>query len=113
MEYLILIYADDANRPPPSEENMARWFSYTEQLKAAGVYVAGEALQPVNTASSFRKKQGKILHTDGPFAETKEQLGGFYLIRADSEEEARKWAAACPITDYGTAELRPIMSFDP
>lgn len=112
MEYLILIYADENNRPPPSEEGLQRWFSYTDQLKEAGVFVAGEPLMPVATAQSFRRREGSMLSTDGPFAETKEQLGGFYMIRCETEEQARHWAAECPVTEWGTAELRPILKFD-
>lgn len=113
MQYLLLIYDDERNGPEPGsepfQEMMAGYFAFNEELKAAGKMLGGEALHPVATASSVRSRDGKTLVTDGPFAETKEQLGGFYFIEADSMEEAQQWAAKIPAVTTGTVEVRPVM----
>ena len=116
MQFALLIYDDEASWANLSEEEanayMGEWWSYTEELKKSGAYVAGEALQPIATAKSVRVRDGEQLVTDGPFAETKEQFGGFYLIDVETEEEAQKWAAKIPSTRTGTTEVRPLMVFD-
>jgi hypothetical protein len=116
MQFALLIYDDEASWANLTEEEskaiMDEWWSYTEELKKSGAYVAGEALQPIATAKSVRVRDGEQLVTDGPFAETKEQFGGFYLIDVESEEEAQKWAAKIPSTRTGTTEVRPLMVFD-
>jgi hypothetical protein len=112
MRYLLLIYGNEAAAdaaPDPSE--MQKWFDYTDRLKASGCYVAGEALQPTATATTVRVKDGKTLTTDGPFAETKEQLGGYYLVDCKDLDEALKWAADIPSVGHGPVEVRPIMEF--
>jgi hypothetical protein len=110
MRYLILIHENEATAPH-DEAEFQRWMEYTERLKASGCYLGGEALQPTSTATTVRVKNGKTLTTDGPFAETKEQLGGFYLVKCRDLDEALKWAAQIPSADRGPVEVRPIMEF--
>jgi hypothetical protein len=110
MRYLFLIYENEATAPQDQAE-FNRWVDYTERLKASGCYRGGEALQPTSTATTVRVKNGKTLTTDGPFAETKEQLGGFYLVDCKDLDEALKWAAQIPSADRGPVEVRPIMEF--
>jgi hypothetical protein len=90
---------------------MAKWFAYTERLKASGCLRGGEALQPTSTATTVRKQGGKVITSDGPFAETKEQLGGFYMVECKDADEALKWAAEIPSVGRGSVEVRPIMEF--
>lgn len=115
MQYLLLIYAnesDDAKVPQEQRQAMfGEWMTYTENLKTGGAYVAGDALQPVATATSVRMRNGERMITDGPFAETKEQLGGYYLVEAPDLDAAIEWAAKCPGAKTGTIEVRPIMVF--
>ncbi|MBR9988634.1 MAG: YciI family protein [Gemmatimonadetes bacterium] len=111
MRYLILIYDSEANAPETTDAEMQEWFDYTERLKASGALMAGEALQPTSTATTVRRQGGKVLTTDGPFAETKEQLGGFYMIDVDNLDEALRWAADIPSAGRGPVEVRPIMEF--
>ena len=120
MQYLMLIYSnekaeaaemaklDEAAR----NEVFGQWMKYTEDLKQAGVFVAGDALQPTSTATSVRSRGGERIVTDGPFAETKEQLGGYYLIDVKNLDDALAWAGKCPGAAYGTIEVRPIMVFE-
>lgn len=111
MRYLLLIYDNEATAPDESAE-MEKWFEYTEKLKQSGALRGGEALQPTSTATTVRVKDGKMLTTDGPFAETKEQLGGFYLIECKDLDEALQWASQIPSAGRGPVEVRPIMEFD-
>lgn len=115
MKYLVLIYDTESKwaqmAKSDSDAMMAEYFRYTEEMKAAKVYLGGEALQPVHTATTVRVRDGKTLHVDGPFAETKEQLGGYYLIDVANLDEAMKWAAKCPSARIGSIELRPIQTF--
>ena len=110
MRYLILIYENEANMPTDPAE-FQRWMEYTERLKASGCYLGGEALQPTATATTVRKSGGKVLTTDGPFAETREQLGGFYMIDATDLNEAIQIAAKIPSAKTGTIEVRPVEVF--
>lgn len=113
MRYLLLLYSDESGRPAPGSPELAadmpRWFAVTEELRAAGAFQAGEALQSVDTATSIQVRDGKTITTDGPFAETKEVLGGFYMIEAADLDEATRWAEKMPSAGYGTVEIRPIM----
>jgi hypothetical protein len=115
MQYMLLIYDDEAvwRSMPDAERDavMGEYFAYTESLKAAGKYVAGDALQPTETAKSVRVRDGDVKTTDGPFAETKEVLGGYYLVDVDSEDEALEWAAKIPSARFGTIEVRPVVVF--
>ena len=110
MRYLILIYENEATAPQ-DESEMKRWFDYTDELNKAGVMLGGEALHPTSSATTVRVKSGKRVVTDGPFAETKEQLGGFYLIDVPNLDEALKWAEKIPSADRGPVEVRPVMDF--
>ena len=112
MHYLILIYGDEKawNSLPPEEaqKEFAAYGAYTQELIAAGVSRGGAALAPVGTATTVRVSGGKTAMTDGPFAETKEQLGGYYLIEVPNLDEALKWAAKCPGARHGCVEVRPL-----
>jgi hypothetical protein len=120
MQYMLLIYANEKANAAAMEKlsekernaGMAEWFTYTEDLKKAEVYVAGDALQPTATATTIRSRNNDPVTTDGPFAETKEQLGGYYLLDCKNLDEALKWAAKCPGTKYGAVEVRPVMVFE-
>lgn len=115
MQYLCLIYADEKAQANMSEAEMGALFQaygkYTEELREAGAMLAGEALQPIATATTVQVRNGRTLTTDGPFAETKEQLGGFYMIEANDLDEAIAWAAKIPSATVGSIEVRPIMVF--
>ena len=118
MQYAVLIYdegtADPSSIPDDPAAQQAThlaYNAYTEMLRDRGVIKGGEALQPVTTATTVRIRDGETLMTDGPFAETKEALGGFYLIEAADLDEAIKLAVACPGALYGSIEVRPVLDF--
>lgn len=117
MQYLLLIYGDEKNWTTMSEEQsgamLAEYNQFTNDIKTSGNLRGGEALQPVHTATTVRVRDGKTTTTDGPFAETREQLGGFYLIEAKDLDEAVKIAAKIPDVRLGCVEIRPIMSYGP
>jgi len=113
VQYMLLIY-DDPNvwaTMPEAELNgyYGEYAAFTEELRKSGRFVAGDQLQPTSTATSVRVRSGETLTTDGPFAETKEVLGGYYAIEADSLDEALEWAAKIPSSKVGTVEVRPIV----
>ncbi len=116
MRYLCLIYDDEstigAMTKGASDAFMQEYFSFTDAIRESGHYLGGEALQPVNTATTVRVRNGRTATTDGPFAETKEQLGGFYLIEARDLNDAIQVAARIPSARLGSVEVRPIMEFD-
>jgi hypothetical protein len=119
MQYLILIYDEDTANPSPEPpdpavmgEILGQYNAYTEMLKSTGAFIAGEALQPVTTATTLREKDGQTITTDGPFAETKEGLGGFYLIHAPDLDAALALAAQCPGVRFGSIEVRPVVDFE-
>jgi hypothetical protein len=115
MKYLCMIYEDEKTWPamPKAESDrmMSEYGALTNDLKTSGRYLGGEALQPTSTATTVRVRNGATLATDGPFAETKEQLGGFYLIDAKDLNDAIQVAAQIPAAKYGSVEVRPIMTF--
>ena len=115
MKYLCLIYDEEKKLGGMSKTEgdafMAEYFAFTESIRKSGNYVAGEALQPVHTATSIRIRNGMVLTTYGPFAETKEQLGGFYLINAKDLNEAISIASRIPSARLGTVEVRPVVDF--
>jgi hypothetical protein len=115
MRYMLLIYGDESGWGNLSEADqqtqMEKWFAYTEEMRSAGVSDMGDALQPTGTATTVRTKNGEPIVTDGPFAETKEQLGGYYLLDVADLDEAIKWASKCPAAPVGSIELRPIQEF--
>jgi hypothetical protein len=110
MRYLILIYENEASTPQ-DEAEFQKWMDYTTRLRQSGCWQGGEALQPTSTATTVRLQNGKMMTTDGPFAETKEQLGGFYMVDCKDLDEALKWAAEIPSAGRGPVEVRPIMDF--
>ena len=111
MQYMLLIYEDERNYmdQEPTPELFKPWFDYTEAAKAAGVYVTGAGLQPTPAATTVRVRDGETLATDGPFAETKEQLGGYYLLDCKDLDEALSWAERIPSAPRGSVEVRPLM----
>lgn len=115
MRYLCLIYDEEKVMASMSKADvdafMGDYFTFTNDIKASGHYVAGEALHPVSTATTLRTRNGKTSTTDGPFAETKEQLGGFYLINAKDLNEALQIAGRIPSARYGSIEVRPVVDF--
>ncbi len=115
MKYMLLIYSVEANREtdhPDQESLMGEYWAYTESLQQNGQYVAGDALQPTMTATTVRVRNGATATSDGPFAETKEQLGGYYLVEAKDLDEAIQLAARIPDARVGSIEVRPLMQFD-
>ncbi len=115
MQYLLLIYEDQkigaAMDEKAQKELMDAYFAYTNEIKESGVFLAGEALQPTMSATTVRVRSGRTTTTDGPFAETKEQLGGFYMIEVPNLDQAMKWAAKLPTAKTGSIEVRPIVKF--
>ena len=112
MEYTILIYGDESAFGRIGDAQLkamyAEYGTYTQELMKAGVMRAGSELKPASTATTVRLRGGKVLSTDGPFAETKEQLGGYYMIDVPDLDAALSWAARCPGASYGAIEVRPI-----
>jgi hypothetical protein len=115
MKYLCLIYDDEksfGSMPKDQLDTMLKEYgAFTEDIKKSGQYLGGNPLQPTHTATTIRIRQGKISTTDGPFAETKEQLGGYYLIEAKDLNEAIQVASRIPSARLGSIEVRPIMTF--
>ena len=116
MKYLCLIYDEEKTwsglSKDEAEKLMGDYFAFTDDIKRSGHYVAGEALQPVQTATTVRVRSGKVSTTDGPFAETKEQLAGFYLVEARDLEEAIQIASRIPSAKLGSIEVRPVQVFE-
>jgi hypothetical protein len=116
MKYLCLIYDDETMWPSMPREQadaiMGEYYSFTNDIQKSGHYLGGNALQPTQTATTVRVRNGKLSSTDGPFAETKEQLGGYYLIEATDLNEAIQVAGRIPSARFGSIEIRPIQEFD-
>ena len=112
MKYMLLIHSPEAFYKSASkadiEQSMAAYMAYTEAMKKAGVMLAGDRLQPVATATTVRVTNGKTAVLDGPYAETKEQLGGYYIIDVPDLDAALSWAARCPGASRGAIEVRPV-----
>ncbi len=112
MQYLLMIYDDEAAFAKAKPEDMAplmgAYQAYTEALHAAGVFVAGDRLHGSNAATTVKVVDGKTQVLDGPYAETKEQLGGYYLVDVADLDAALAWAARCPGASTGTMEVRPV-----
>jgi hypothetical protein len=115
MKYMMLIYANQSERPvfTPEERQaaMQAWIAFATEAGAAGVLVANDGLSPVSDATTVRVRDGKPLIADGPFAETHEQLGGYYMLDCKDLDEAIAWAAKMPGAKYGTIEIRPVMTY--
>lgn len=113
MRYLCLIYDDESTMsampPGASDAFMQEYFSFTDAIRKSGHYLGGEALQPVSTATTVRVRNGRTATTDGPFAETKEQLGGVFVTDLPDLDEAIRIAALVPAASYGTLEIRPLI----
>ena len=116
MKYLCLIYENERSWESISKEQadamMGEYFQFTEDIRKSGHYVGGEALQPTETATTVRVRNGKVSTTDGPFAETKEQLGGYYLIDAKDLNDAIQVASRIPSARLGCVEVRPVEVFE-
>jgi hypothetical protein len=108
MKYMLLIYEDDAERVAMMDERMPTCAAYAETMKKAGIYVTGERLRAIASTTSVRVAGGKTQVVDGPYAETKEQLGGFHVIDVPDLDTALAWAARCPSAGRGVVEVRPI-----
>ncbi len=112
MQYLLLLYVDEKGfeRIPEAERNprLAEYTKFMEEQKAAGKLLGSGRLQSVTTATTLRVTDGKLQMTDGPYAEAREQLGGYFLIEAKDLDEATKIAAKCPTVNHGAVEIRPI-----
>ena len=116
MRYALLIYASEQDWASQTEEQAQTQFqdymAFTKDIVDRGIMKSGEALQPTATATTVRVRNGETLSTDGPFAETKEQLGGFYIVEARDLDEAIELAARIPDVRNGSIEVRPIMEID-
>lgn len=113
MQFMLLLYSAPGTGPTPGspehQKEIEGWFAYSEALSQAGALIAGDPLQDVDTATTVQVRNGSTIASDGPFAETKETLGGYYLLELETREEAHEWAATCPLAPYGTVEVRPLM----
>jgi hypothetical protein len=117
MKYLLLLYGEESAWPGMTPEDVAEymkpWAAFDEELTAAGVLSGGEGLEPTTAATTVRIKDGEVVHTDGPFAETREQLGGFYLLECKDLDEALSWAARVPdLPQGGSVEVRPVIDYE-
>ena len=114
MRYLALIYTEERTEPPSDGEGrqmMAEYGEYTQMIKDRGAMLGGEALEPSTATTTVRVRDGKVSTTDGPFAETKEQLGGYYLLDCKDLDEAIDLASKIPGARWGAIEVRPILEF--
>ena len=116
MKYLLSIYTDesswDSATPEQITETMEAYYAFGREVEERGAYLAGEGLQPTAAATTVRVRKGERLITDGPFAETKEQLGGFYLLECKDLDEAMELAAKIPGAQSGSVEVRPVMDYE-
>ena len=112
MQYLLMLYANEAGwsnmTKDQQQQGMAAYTAYTEALKKAGVWKGSNRLQPINSATTVRVADGKSQVLDGPYIDSKEQLGGYYLIDVPDLDSAISWAARCPSASHGTVEVRPV-----
>jgi hypothetical protein len=113
-KYMLLIYTptEGGLTPEEAQAEMPRWSEYTQSLIDAGVMVSGDALEGIDTATTVRVRNGETVISDGPFADTKEALGGFYIIDVADLDAAQDWAAKMPSAPRGSVEIRPVMVFD-
>ncbi|MFP8780991.1 YciI family protein [Hydrogenophaga sp. RWCD_12] len=114
MQYMLMFFDSAENQTPPADPAQAKtymgaWGAYIGALHAAGVVVNGHGLQPRSTATTLRLKDGQRQVQDGPFADTKEQLGGYFVIDVPTLDDALGWAARCPVAATGAVEVRPVM----
>lgn len=115
MKYMLTLYAAPGAEPAPGtpefDAMMAEYMTLGEGMPGVATFLAGEGLQPVETATTVRKRGGRVETMDGPFAETREHLGGFYLIEAADLDAALRFAALIPAARYGSVEVRPVMEY--
>lgn len=116
MKYMLMLYADPAREPQPGtpafDAYLAGFMDAGERMKDRATILAGEGLCGVETATTLRTRGGRVETMDGPFAETREHLGGFYLIEAATLDDALAFAAAIPVAELGSIEVRPVMSYE-
>jgi hypothetical protein len=110
---MLLIYEDDADRVANMDERMPHCAAYVEAMKKAGIYISGERLRGVTTATTVRVGDGRTHVVDGPYAEAKEQLGGYHVIDVPDLDTGLQWAARCPSASRGAVEVRPVWPFRP
>ena len=112
MQYLLMLYSDEsgwnAMTPQQQEQGLAAYMAYGEALRKAGVFVGSNRLRPISDATTVRVVDGKTQVLDGPYVDSKEQVGGYYLIDVPNLDAALQWAARCPGASHGTVEVRPI-----
>jgi hypothetical protein len=113
MQFILMAYVQEAGWPAMTkeqqEQGLAAYKSFTDALKKAGALITSNRLAPSANAASLRQKDGKVQVIDGPFADSKEQLGGYFIIEAKNLDEAIAWGSRCPATGHGTVEVRPIL----
>ena len=116
MEYLLLVYSNEKTDPQPGTPDGDSFFNaymqFTEEVQKKGLMLGSNALQEVSMATTVRVRDGKTQTTDGPFAETKEQLGGYYLLDCKDLDQAIEYAAKIPSAKNGSIEIRPVMKFE-
>ncbi len=112
MQFLALIYSAEGSDDVDMPTLMSQYQDFGNEAGSQGILDGGNALQPVATSTSVQVRDGSVIMTDGPFAETKEQLGGYYLLNCKDLDAAVQWASKIPTARYGTIEIRPVMTFD-
>jgi hypothetical protein len=116
MKFVLLLYGDEAQWANASPEEVQKildtYGAFGQEVNEAGAFIAGEGLDPTNSATTVRVREGETVLSDGPFAETREQLGGFYLLECRDLDEAVRWAAKIPAAYGGSVEIRPVMNYE-
>ena len=112
MQYMLLIYSAESDDNAQPEGFLAEYGAFTQEIIQSGAFKAADRLKPVATATTVRIRDGKTLSTDGPFAETREQLGGYYLVEAKDLDEAVAIAAKIPSARFGSVEVRPVWAME-
>ena len=116
MKYLLSIYADERGlasaAPEQIQQTIDAYNSFTQEVKDKGIFLSGEGLEPTSSATTVRVRNGETLTTDGPFAETKEQMNGYYLLECNDLDEAIEWAGKIPGAAQGSVEVRPVLDYD-
>jgi hypothetical protein len=116
MKFLLLLYGDESQwasaSPEAIQKDLEAYGAFSQEVKAAGAFVAGEGLEATSSATTVRVRDGETVLSDGPFAETREQLGGFYLLECRDLDEATRWAAKIPAAYGGSVEIRPVMNYE-
>lgn len=117
MQYMFLLYSTPESEPvygtPEFQAMMAGFAAFSDKAKADGVFRSGEGLQGIETATSVKVRGGKVETMDGPFAETREHFGGYYVLDVPDLDTAMRYAAQIPVAEFGTVEVRPLLNYDP